>query len=145
MLSGPRQKFCEGIVAGKTAADAYHDAYPKTSPGNARKHAPRLASNGDIKSEIARMRAEAEKLADSSVMTLIEKRRLCAQIARSAPAELPVNSALWQSIKRMKDGTEFRLPCKIAAIKLDNDLAGVGSEAEANKAIAVTVRRAWAK
>jgi hypothetical protein len=145
MLSGPHQKFAEGIVAGKTYADAYLGAFPKSSADNARKHAPRLNSKPAVQAEIARLRAEAQKLAGSAVLTTAEKRMICAAIARAAPAELPMNSPLWQSIKRTKDGTEYRLPCKIAAMKLDNDLAGVGAEAEANKAIAVVVRRAWAK
>jgi hypothetical protein len=145
MLSGPHQKFAEGVVAGKTHAEAYRDAYPKTSAVNAAKNASRLNSNAAIQAEIDRMRAEAAKLEGSGLMTLIEKRRICAEIARGAPARLPADSPLWQSIKHTKDGVEYRLPCKIAAMKLDNDLAGVGAEAEANKAIAVVVRRAWVK
>jgi hypothetical protein len=143
MLSGPHQKFAEGIVAGKTHAEAYRDAYPKTSAANAAKNASRLNSNGAIQAEIARLRREAQKLAGSAVLTAAEKRMICAQIARAAPAELPMNSPLWQSIKHTKDGTEYRLPCKIAAMKLDNDLAGQGSEAQSNDALSSLLKRVF--
>ncbi len=143
MLSGPHQKFCNGIVSGLNATEAYAAAYPRAKRDACRKHAARLMTNGGIKAEIARQRAAAEKLAGSSVMTMIEKRQFFARIARAAPSELPMNSDLWQSIKHTKDGTECRLPDKLGAMKLDNDLEGVGAEAEANKAVTVVIRRLW--
>ena len=141
MLSGPRQIFCNGIVMGLTAADAYRVAYPKASPTNARKNAARLAANEAVKAEIARMRAEVEKQAGSAVLTAKEKREFFAELVRSQVALLPPDSKLWQSIKHTEAGVEYRLPDKLAAIKLDNDLAGSGSEAGANDALTDLLRR----
>ena len=94
-----------------------------------------------IKAEIARMRAVAEKEAGSAVMTAVEKRIFAARVVRACVSKVPEDSDLWQSIKRTKDGVEYRLPDKLAAIKLDNDLAGEGAEAEANDALAALLER----
>lgn len=131
-LSGRRQKFCDGVVSGLTAAEAYRAAYPKAAPENARKNATRLMSDDEVKAEISRQRAEAEKIAGSSVLTCAEKRMFFARVVRAQVAKLSEDSDLWQSIKRTKEGVEYRLPDKLGAIKADNNLAGDGKEAEAN-------------
>lgn len=38
-------------------------------------------------------------------------------------------------------GTEYKLPDKLAAIRIDNDLAVDSAEAEANKAMEVIIRK----
>ena len=123
------------------SADAYRAAYPKASRDSARKHSSRLMAEDEIRTEIARQRAEAEKIAGSSVLTCAEKRIFFARVVRASPALLPEESDLWQSIKRTESGTEFRLPDKLAAIKGDNDLAGTGKEAEANDALTQMLMR----
>lgn len=50
-------------------------------------------------------------------------------------------SDLWESIKRTREGAEYRLPDKLRAIQLDNDLAGEGSEAQANDELAALLGR----
>lgn len=135
MLSGPRQKFADGIVAGKTASAAYRLAYPKCSGSAARRNASRLLTNADLRTEIARQRAAAEVAAGSSVMTLIEKRMFLARIVRANVVLLPADSDLWQSVERGKRGARLRIADKLVAIKLDNELAGSDSEAEADDAL----------
>lgn len=46
--------------------------------------------------------------------------------------KLSEDSDLWQSIKRTEDGIEFRLPDKLRAVEVDNNLAGTDSEAAVN-------------
>lgn len=116
-MNGPRQKFCEGIVSGLTATDAYRAAYPRSTDTNARKHAPRLASNGDINAEIARLRALAAEQAGGAVMTLVRMRLALAAVAESKTGIL--------------NGSKILTSDRIAAIKLDAALAGIGKEAEA--------------
>ncbi len=55
-LNGPQMIFCEGIVAGKSATDAYAEAYPKASREAARKNAARLKNNPEVIAEIGRLR-----------------------------------------------------------------------------------------
>jgi hypothetical protein len=75
------------------------------------------------------------------VLTLMQKRIFLARVVRAVIANEPDSSDLWQSIKRTKDGTEYRLPDKLAAIKIDCDLAGDGAEAEGNDALAALLER----
>ena len=138
MLSGPRQKFCEGIVRGLSAAEAYREAYPEADPHQAAKNTTRLTKNDEVKAEIARLRKKAEERAGSAVLTLAEKRTFIARLVR-ADLKGEVDGDLLQSVEHLDGGTKYRLGDKLAAIKLDNDLAGEGSEAKANDAIADSV------
>lgn len=135
MLSGPHKKFAEGIAKGMNKTRAYLDAYPDAKADSASVGATRLLKNDKVLSEIARIRQEADKIAGSAVLTLAEKRDFCARLVRAKVGELPASSDLWSSIKKTEFGHEFKLPDKLAAIKLDNDLAGEGSEAGANAAL----------
>lgn len=127
MLSGPRQKFCEGIVAGLNATQAYIGAYPKSSVEAARRSASDLLTNPDVQAEIERMRKKAEERAGSAVLTLAEKRMKLAAIVRQEKPEI--------------DGCELSVTDKLKAIALDNDLAGEGSEAKGNEGLAALIAR----
>src|SRR4030095_4656461 len=141
MLSGPRRKFCEGIVSGLSVTEAHRAPYPKTTSDNARKNAAKLTGKDEIKSEIAALRAKGDEKAGSAVLIHAEKREFLADVVRGRAALLPHDSRLWQAIKVTKDGIEYRLPDKLAAIKLDNDLAGDGKEAEVNDEFAKLLER----
>ena len=140
MLSGPQRTFCEGIVRGLSAGEAYRVAYPKSGAENARKNATRLMAKSEITAEIKAMRDKADLLGGSAVMDNLEKRIFCARVKRAQIALLGRDSDLWESMKVTEAGTEYRLPGKLAAIREDNNLAGEGAEA---KALEVIVRRAW--
>lgn len=148
MLSGTRQKFCNGIVAGETATNACLAAYGIKSPTNARTSAARLLKKAEIIAEIERQRKLAEGMAGSSVLTLLEKRQWIARLIRADLAKGDVPGDLWAGCDTETTAKgvvvrKIRLPDKIAAIKIDNDLAGVGVEAEANQAITINIRRTW--
>ena len=87
------------------------------------------------------MRDKGDRLPGSAVLTYAEKRNFFARVVRAEVALLPADSDLWGSIKRTKDGVEYRLPDKLAAIRLDNDLAGDGSEAEACDSLTELLKR----
>jgi hypothetical protein len=140
-LTGPQQKFCEGVVSGLNGTEAYASAYPRATRSAARAQAARLLTKPSIQQEIARMRNKAEEMAGSAVMTLKEKREFLARLVRSQVGRLPGDSDLWNSIKTTEIGTEYRLPDKLKAIELDNDLAGEGSEAEGQDALAQLLER----
>lgn len=132
MLSGRHRKFAEGIVRGLTATDAYAAAYPKSSPANANKNAPRLVRNAEIRAEVERLRAKSDEIAGSAVMDRAEILMFLTRIVRARVALLPADSDLWESVKHSKFGTEYRLPDKLGAIGRWADLQSEGSEASAN-------------
>jgi len=147
MLSGPQRKFCEGIVAGLNGTEAYAAAYPRGAR-TARNAAPRLLAKVGIQAEIERLRTKADAKASSAVskaalrqLSKAQKRDFLARTVEAKIAELPRDSDLFVSMKSTEFGTEFRLGDKLAAIKLDNDLAGEGSEATANDEIAAMLQR----
>lgn len=141
MISGPQAKFCEGIIAGLTATEAYKAAYPRSSAKAAESSASALLRNPKITEEIQRLRDLATEKAGSAVLTLMEKRMFVARLVRAKVGELEHDSDLWNSIKRTDTGIEYRLPDKLKAIELDNDLAGEGSEAEGKDALAGLLER----
>lgn len=147
-MTSPQLKFCQGVAKGLNQTEAYLVAYPKSGEAAARRSAARLMTNDDVLEEIRRIRGKAEMLAGSAVMEIVEKRQFLARVVRCRVGELAAleagtseHSDLWASIKVTERGTEYRLPCKLAAIRLDNDLAGEGKEAGGNDALADLLRR----
>jgi Terminase small subunit len=141
MLSGPRRKFCEGIIAGNKGVAAYLAAYPRSSRRAGEVGASRLLRKAEIQTAIERMRTQADREAGSALMTLIKKRKRLARIVRARVAVEPPDSDLWQAVKTRDGVSEFRLPDKIEAIVLDSRLAGQGNEAEADDEISALLKR----
>lgn len=146
MLNGPQRKFCEGIVAGLSPGKAYAAAYPSAKRPDA--NSSRLMEKDGIVTEIERLRDKADKKAGSAIskaalrqLSKAQKRDFLARTVEAQIANLPRDSDLFVSMKSTEFGTEFRLGDKLAAIKLDNDLAGEGSEAEANDALSQLLER----
>lgn len=109
MLSGPRQKFAEGVAAGLNGTEAYRAAYPKASARSARSNAPDLLAIAGIRAEIERLRAVAASLPGSAVLTLAEKRNALAAIARANGEYL---------------GGRIMTTDRLRALELDAKLAG---------------------
>lgn len=128
MITGPQRKFCEAYALEQNGTAAYLGAYPKSSRRAAETSASDLLRKPEIVAEIARIRQKAEEKAGSAVLTLAEKRKTLAGIVRAARG-------------RSADGDEVKVSDKISAIKLDNDLAGEGSEAGANDALGELLKR----
>ncbi len=131
MLSGPHRKFCEGVVSGKLAREAYLAAYPRSKRNSAANSSSRLLGRADIRAEITRLREQADKLAGGAVLSLAEKRRWLARLVRSDATRGEVDGDLVVScdVETRADGRvvqKIRLPDKMAAIKLDHELSGDG-------------------
>lgn len=114
------------------------------NPAHADANGSKWQKNSSITARVAWLKAEADRLIREqqdeaqlpALLSIIEKRLFCARLLRAKPAELERDSDLWQSIEHTKDGTKFRLPSKLDAIKIDNDLGGEGSEARSRDALA---------
>ena len=92
--------------------------------------------NGSITARVEWFRAEAEKLLRESeaaiarpvVLDIAEKREFLARVVRTPIGEVDETSDLCQAMEiNESGGRKYKLPDKIAAIRLDNDLAGDGS------------------
>lgn len=140
-ISGPQRKFCEGIIKGLSNTEAYLKAYPKSSAEAARRSASDLLTKPDIQACIAELREKADNRPGSAVLTRAQKRDFLARLVMARVGELPPDSDLWNSIKTTDQGIEYKLPDKLNAIKLDNDLAGEGSEAEGQDALTKLLER----
>ena len=148
VLSGPHQKFAEGIATGLNATEAYRAAYPSASEASLRAAASKLLTNDNISAEIERIRRAAEVLAGGCVLTLAMKRQFLYEVVTTAPAAISENSHLCQEFTRTRsagrDGEaweteKIKMPDKIRAIITDNDLASEGSDAKAADAFANSI------
>lgn len=109
MLSGPHQKFAEGIATGLNNSQAYRAAYPKASAETARPNGAKLLTNTLIRSEIERLRAAVALMPGGAVITLAERRGGLAAIFRSNGTYL---------------GSKVSTQDRIRAAELDAKLAG---------------------
>lgn len=124
------EEFAKHWAKGKNLTEAALAAGYKAS--RARNTGADLGAKRGIRERKKWLQSQA---ADETVMDIREKRRFCARVVRCRVANEPPDSDLWQSIKATENGTEYRLPDKRGMIETDNDLAGEGSEAEANQAV----------
>jgi len=83
-----------------------------------------LLARDDVRHGIARLRAKADEVKGSAVLSLVDRRRFLARVVRARPGMLEVDSDLWQKVRITKRGVMLRLPDKVTAIKLDSRLAG---------------------
>lgn len=107
-------------MKGLTQTAAYQAAYPRASYGTARAKASALVTKGSIRAEIQRLRAKADAMASSAVMTLMQKRVFLARVVRANVALLRPDSDFWTGVGKRR----FRMADKLRAIELDNELAG---------------------
>jgi len=105
------ERFACELAKGASQNEAYELAGFKSHTGNA----SRLRANESVSQRVLWLKTQA---ASDTVLSMIEKRQICAEIARGGED---------------KD--------RLAAIKVDNDLAVEGAEAAANKALEVIIRK----
>lgn len=135
-LTPQRQKFAELIATGTNKSAAYCQAFGKEKiTDSVRNCAARLAKAPDILAKITelRQRAVAESEA-AAVLTILEKRMILAQYVRTPVTKLHerANEHLIKRTTQKMLGagevaevvTEIEGYDKIAAMKLDTELAG---------------------
>ena len=107
LINARHEAFAVALAAGNSLTEAYRQS--GYAPGSAHSNAGRLMTNDGIKARVQWLQTQT---ATASTLTKLEKREKLASITRG--------------------GTNLEA---IAAIKVDNDLAGDGSEALANAAL----------
>lgn len=133
MLSVKHQKFAERVAAGDTPPKAYKAAYPKASASSANSLGSQLFKNVNIKAEVQRLRLAVHK--KGLFLEMEEKRQFLADAVRTPAGKIHKDHPLCQSYKITADGIEIKTVDKIRALIVDNDLAGQGAQAGADKAI----------
>lgn len=124
-----------------SAAEAYRTGWPNCSEATAETTGPKLARDSQINLRIMEFREEAAKrAAEKDFLTVEEKRAFLAKIVRTPLGEVTKDSELcqeWSLTDGERTTTErIKMPSKLDAIKIDNDLATDGAQAVGNKAVA---------
>lgn len=127
------QRYADGILQGLEGWDAYMKAFPDCrTKASAHTGHKRASKRADVKAYMQAVQLEAR---DSSVLTVLEKRRFLARVVRTPinegmdPRELEqknLDLVKSYSTSETETGTTFRLerldPLK--AIEIDNKLSG---------------------
>lgn len=90
-LSVRHERFCEGIAAGLSGAEAYTKAGYKVSRDDARKHAARLMTKDDVKGRIAELRKPQTK---SALRKKEDNLRFLAEVIGTPLSEIGPDSPL---------------------------------------------------
>jgi len=131
-LSPRHEAFAQALAKGEVADKAYQTAGFKKNDGNC----IRLKGNERIKARVAELQQAG---ATEAVLTIQEKREFLARLMRAKPKELAEDSDLWQEIRTTMDGVILKMPDKLRAIQVDNDLSGEGSEAKREVTVVVRI------
>jgi len=124
------EKFVLAWAAGKSAADAYEIA--GYAVDKTRANCGKLTKNDRIN---ARREWLQRQTATESTLTQREKREFLARVVRAKLEQVPLDSDLWQEVAVTSTGTKRKLPGKLEAVRLDNDLAGEGAGARGAEAV----------
>ena len=143
-LPNPRHEAFAFLVAGgASAAEAYRKAGFKASGPTAQTKGPKLAKQGHIKVRVADLRRKAQEAAKEreveGVLTLAEKRLFLARVLRTPVGQVTADSDLAQEVTVDEKTMKVKMPDKLKALALDNDLAIEGAEAN-KEAMTIIVR-----
>lgn len=139
-LSNPKwERFALLVATGEvSAAEAYRKTISaKCTDKTSHERASKIASNDKVRARIADLRSKAAVVASERagevVLSIAEKRLFLAAVVRTPSGAIDKHSQLCQEWSEThgehSSSTKLKMPDKLAAIKLDNDLAGEGSEA----------------
>jgi len=134
LANSRQERFACELAKGSAAGPAYGVAGYKRDDAAA----SRLSRNVKVKARVTWLKRQA---AASDVLTIAEKRRFLARVMRCKAAVEPHDSDLWNGVEAVDGVIRYKLPDKMRAIALDNDLAGEGAEAGGQKALGELVKR----
>jgi len=134
LANARHERFACELAKGNAAGKAYELAGYKRDDASA----CRLSRNPKVKARVDWLKRQA---AASDVLTIAEKRQFLARLVRCKAAVEPHDSDLWNGVEAVDGVIKYKLPDKMRAIALDNDLAGEGAEASGNKALGELVKR----
>jgi hypothetical protein len=139
------ERFVRLIALGEmTPSEAYRSSI--TTRGTAKtsnEESSKMMKKPEILARVAwfakRVEERLEQEAESVVLTVVEKRKFLARVVRTAAGELTEDSDLCQewseSVSEMGSSKKVKMPDKLKAIQIDNDLAGEGENAKLGTAV----------
>ena len=138
------EAFAQAYAIDRNASKAFRTAGGKGNKPNVQ--GSKLVSRPEIKARVEELRAKADaKSEEKTVLTILEKRQFLARVLRTPLGEITRDSDLcqeWSLTEGEKTTSErLKMPSKLEAIKIDNDLAVEGAEAGANKALEIIIRK----
>ena len=115
-------------IKGMSAAEAYRTGWLKASARTAETNGPKLARSARVKLRIEELKAEsAARAKEKDFLSVEEKRAFLARVVRTPLEEVTRKSDLcqeWSETTTKDGGSErIKMPSKLDAIKLDNELA----------------------
>ncbi|MGV3659995.1 MAG: hypothetical protein ACO1TE_07415 [Prosthecobacter sp.] len=138
------EEFAQKVALGERPSKAYAELHPHILYNSAKCCASRLVHQAPVQERIAELRAEVvEHIKHENFLAYKEKRRFLARVVRSnGRRPNPEDGDLIQGVKHDRFGNEvLMLPDKLAALRLDNDLAADGAQAGAQKELQIHVRK----
>jgi hypothetical protein len=150
-LENPKhERFALLLASGEvSASEAYRlRVSSKGTAKSSHEAASRLAESVKVASRIQWLKAEAVKKAEQKAgavtLSMAEKLEFCARVVKlNTLREIDgddgdlVNGITFDAMGRQV----MKIPCKLAAMKLHNDLAGDGAEAKGQSALAALVSK----
>jgi phage terminase small subunit len=120
MLTANQEKFCQGIIEGKSQAEAYREAYPKqrSSDKTVWEAASRLMANSKVNARIAELR---DQLAKPTIMSAQERLEWLTKV---------INGEIGEKVLQVVDGEEVEIEVptslknKISAMDTMNKMTG---------------------
>lgn len=139
------ETFAQAYAVSGNAAAAWVKA-TKGKKTHSDANGAKWAVISSIKARVAELRAKADALSEAStVLTILEKRQFLARVVRTPVGEIDHSSDLCQERTYIEGQEEtsvkIKMPDKLRAVQLDNDLAVDGAEAGANKAMEIIIRK----
>ena len=122
------ERFACELAKGASQDEAYELAGYKRH----RSSASRLRTNANVSQRVEWLKQQA---ASDTVLSIKEKREFIARVFRAKPSEAGMENSDCQLVMT-KMGPAALFPDVTALIKIDNDLAGEGSEAKGQGALA---------
>ena len=117
-----RQKgFVAEYLRTKEVTKSYLKFYPDCSLDAAQSSAYRLLSDARVQSIV---RDSGNRLLDGARLSLEEKRSFLHKVIHTDAGEVDGNHIICNGIKQTENGREYKMPDKLAALKLDAQLAG---------------------
>ncbi len=128
------ERFACLLAEGAGVSAAYVLAGYRESPASA----TRLSKKVNVAERVEWLKQQA---ASDTVLSIKEKREFLARVVRTPIGEVDRTSDLCQEVTETDDSTKYKMPDKLSAIRLDNDLAGEGSEAKGQGALSALLGR----
>ena len=147
------EEFAKHYAVSRNASQAWQHATGVFSD-HSNANGSKWLKNGSIAARVEWLVAEAERrlreVEENSqaptILAIMEKRLFLARVVRTPIGEVDESSDLCQSCEiDDKGGRKYKMPDKLRAIQLDNDLSGEGSEAKSADALTEMMQRITAE